>query len=137
MTFIEKHYSLLLILRSYVNNYHHKSYFNSSKLCNQLDSKDSFEPLNIEFLFTILSYFRKLYTFAEITFSMSVSSPGKTPSGTKLLRRDSTVLIQCPTRNPDILAESEEDSQTWQGKETVPPLCHVFCSGVRVLYGNH
>lgn len=57
MIFIENHYSLLLTLQSYVNNYHHKSYFNASKLYNRLDSKDSFEPLNIGFLFTRLSYF--------------------------------------------------------------------------------
>lgn len=58
VTFIEKHYSLLLTLQSYVNNYHHKAIsILPSWLYNQLDSKDSFEPLNIMFLFTMFILF--------------------------------------------------------------------------------
>lgn len=57
LTFIEKHYSLFLTLQSYVNNYRHKSYFSPSKLYSKLDSKDSFEHLNIRFLFAMLPYF--------------------------------------------------------------------------------
>lgn len=48
---MKKHYSLFLTLQPYVNNQHHRSCFRSSKLYNKLDSRDSFEFLNIGFLF--------------------------------------------------------------------------------------